>query len=297
MDAISTASSFAVGDTTVNRIVEREGPWHDPYDMFPEATPDKVMAYLGQLPDHVYDPAVQKICLTFQSFLLRTPQHTILIDSCVGDHDDRRANLLYPKDRWLREFQAAGVGFDDIDYVFCTHLHVDHVGWNTRLENGRWVPTFPKAKYIFGRNEYEFWETWTKENGPPSSGPSFEDSVLPIVEAGRAVLVEDDFELNDLIHLSPAPGHTPGQCCANLVSGGEQASFCGDALHHPLQVYEPDWSTVKCEDRQQAIVTRRQILEHCAETNTLLVPAHFSGQTAGHVITHGDGFGFRFLEA
>lgn len=295
MDTVLAGNSFAIGDTTVTRIVEREGPWHNPYDMFPEATPDKVRTHLAQLPDHVYDPAVEKICLTFQSFLLRTPHHTILIDSCVGEHDDRRANLLYPKDRWLTEFKAAGVGFDDIDYVFCTHLHVDHVGWNTRLQNGRWVPTFPNAKYIFGRKEYDFWETWIRENGPPSSGPSFEDSVLPIVEAGRALLVDDDFELNDLIHLSPAPGHTPGQCCVNLASDGNTAIFAGDALHHPLQVYEPNWSTVKCEDRDLAIVTRREILERSADTDTLLIPAHFSGPTAGHVISRGDGFGYRFL--
>ena len=294
-DTVSRSNSFAIGDTMVTRIVERDGPWHDPYGMFPEATPDKVMAALAQLPNHVYDPAVEKICLTFQSFLLRTPQHTILVDSCVGEHNERRADLLYSKDRWLAEFKAAGVGFGDIDYVFCTHLHVDHVGWNTRLENGGWVPTFPNAKYIFGRKEFEFWEKWTKENGPPASGPSFDDSVLPIVAAGRAVLVEDDFQLNDLIHLSPAPGHTPGQCCANLVSAGEHAIFAGDALHHPLQVYEPDWSTVKCEDRALAIVTRRKLLEDCADTQKLLIPAHFSGNTAGHVVSRGDGFGFRFL--
>jgi glyoxylase-like metal-dependent hydrolase (beta-lactamase superfamily II) len=297
MDTISAGNTLAIGDTTVTRIVEREGPWHDPYDMFPEATPERVTTYLADLPGHVYDPAVEKICLTFQSFLLRTPQHTILIDSCVGQHDERRANLLYPKDRWLSEFKATGVDFHEIDYVFCTHLHVDHVGWNTKLENGHWVPTFPNAKYIFGRKEFEFWERWTKENGAPSSGPSFEDSVLPIVAADRAVLVEDDFQLNDLIHLSAAPGHTPGQCCANLNSGGSQAIFCGDALHHPLQVYEPDWSTVKCENRELAIVTRRDILERCADTDILLVPAHFSGETAGHVVTQGDRFGFKFLGA
>lgn len=295
MDTISPNASFAVGEATVTRIVERDGPWHDPYDMFPEATEDRVMAHLADLPDHVYDASVKKICLTFQSFLLRTPHHTILIDSCVGEHDERRANLLYSKDRWLTEFRAAGVEFGDIDYVFCTHLHVDHVGWNTILEDGRWVPTFPNAKYIFGRREFDFWEKWIRENGAPSSGPSFEDSVLPIVAAGRAVLVEDDFELNDLIRLSPAPGHTPGQCCANLASAGEKAIFAGDALHHPLQVYEPDWSTVKCEDRARAIVSRRKILEDCADTRTLLIPAHFSGQTAGHVMTRGDSFGFEFL--
>ncbi|MBT5457838.1 MAG: MBL fold metallo-hydrolase [Rhodospirillaceae bacterium] len=295
MDTISAGNTIAIGDTTLTRIIERDGPWHDPYEMFPEATPEKVTAHLAQLPAFAYDPAVQKICMTFQSFLLRTPQHTILMDTCVGQHEERRANLLYPKDRWLAEFKAAGVSFEDIDYVFCTHLHVDHVGWNTQLKDGRWVPTFPNAKYIFGRTEFDFWDAWTKEHGAPSSGPSFQDSVLPIVEAGRAVLVDDDFQLNDLIHLSPAPGHTPGQCCANLSSNGAHAIFAGDALHHPLQVFEPDWSTVKCEDRALAITSRREILERCVDTDTLLIPAHFPGTTAGHVIARGDNYAFRYL--
>lgn len=295
MDRSFTDNTITIGETTLIRIVEREGPWHNPYEMFPEATKEKVATHLAALPEFAYDTTAGKICLTFQSFLLQTPQHNILIDSCVGEHEDRRANLLYPKDRWRAEFNATGVAFDDIDFVFCTHLHVDHVGWNTKLENGRWVPTFPNAKYIFGRREFEFWQAWIKEHGPPSSGPSFEDSVLPIVEANQAVLVEDDFKMNDYIHLSPAPGHTPGQCCANLSSAGAKAIFAGDALHHPLQVFEPDWSTVKCEDRALAILSRRNILETCADTDTLLIPAHFPGHTAGHVITKGDKFSFRYL--
>ena len=296
MDTVVKSNTLPLGDTLMTCIVEREGPYHDPYDMFPEATEEQVKRALDDLPGHVFDPSSGKICLTFQSFLLQTPQHNILIDTCVGDHKNRREGLLYPKDRWLAEFHAAGVSFEDIDYVFCTHLHVDHVGWNTRLIDGRLVPTFPNAKYIIGREEYEFWLDWNKKNGPAASGPAFEECVLPIVEAGRAILVEDDFELNDLIHLSPAPGHTPGQCCANLSSNGVKAIFAGDALHHPLQVYEPDWSTVKCSDRELAIVSRRKILESCADTDTLLIPAHFSGPTAGRVQTAGNEFAFRFIE-
>jgi glyoxylase-like metal-dependent hydrolase (beta-lactamase superfamily II) len=263
--------------------------------MFPRATPEKVAEHSARLPGFAFDAETGQINLTFQSLLLRTPRHTILIDTCVGEHADRREGLLYPKDRWRREFSAAGVGFEDIDYVFCTHLHVDHVGWNTRLVDGRLVPTFPNARYIFGRREYQYWEAWNREHGPHPSGPSFYDSVLPIVEAGRAVLVEDDYELNDLIHLSPAPGHTPGQCCANLSSAGKEAVFAGDALHHPLQVFEPAWSTIRCTDADQAVTSRRAILERIVDTDTLLIPAHFPGPTAGHVIARGDEFSFRYL--
>lgn len=296
MDTILKSNTVALGDTTMTSIVERDGPYHNPYDMFPEATPERVEKHLADLPSHTHDPASGKICMTFQSFLLQTPQHNILIDTCVGDHKNRREGLLYPKDRWLAEFHAAGVAFEDIDYVFCTHLHVDHVGWNTRLVDGRLVPTFTNAKYIIGRTEYEYWLGWNKEHGPHPSGTAFEDCVLPIIKAGCALLVEDDFELNDLIHLSPAPGHTPGQCCANFNSNGVKAIFAGDAFHHPLQVYEPDWSTIKCSDRELAIVTRRKIIESCADTDILLIPAHFSGATAGNVVSAGNEFAFRFIE-
>ena len=289
------SQKFSIGDVAVTRIIEREGPWHDPLHMYPNATTEDVERHLASLPSFAADSASGMINLTFQSFLLQTPQHNILIDTCVGEHEDRREGLLYPKDRWRAEFTAAGVTFEDIDYVFCTHMHVDHVGWNTRLENGRWVPTFPKAKYIFGRKEFEHWQQWHKENGRPASGPAFEDSVLPIVEAGRAVLVEDDYELNNLIHLSPAFGHTPGQCCANLKSAGKSAMFSGDAFHHPLQVYEPGWSSIHCSDRDASAATRLRINQQLADTDTLLIPAHFPGTTAGHVIRAGEGFGFKFI--
>ena len=296
MGAITTNKTIQIGDTTVTRIVEREGPWHNPHEVFPDSTPKIVQKHLDALPDYVVDRGTGKICLTFQSFLLRTPHHNILIDTCVGNHSTRRKGLLYPKDRWLTEFHNAGVTFENIDYVFCTHLHVDHVGWNTRVENGRLVPTFPNAKYIIGKREYEYWVQWNKKFGPHPSGPSFEECVLPIVEADRAILVNDDFELYDLVHLSPAPGHTPGQCCANLSSNGKKAIFAGDALHHPLQAFEPQWSTSKCEDPKMAIVSRQKILESCADTETILIPAHFPGNTAGNVYSASEKFVFKFIE-
>jgi len=289
-------NTMPLGDVTLTRIIEREGPYHDPYHMFPKATKELVEKHLTALPDFVVDRETGWLCLTFQSFLLKTPHHNILIDTCVGEHEDRREGLLYPKDRWWAEFLAAGVTFEDIDIVFCTHLHVDHVGWNTKLENGRWVPTFPNAQYIFGRKEFEHWQAWNKENGPHPSGPSFEDSVLPIVEAGRAILVEDDYEINDLLHLSPAFGHTPGQCCANFESAGTKALFAGDAFHHPLQVFEPGWSTIRCTDMEAASATKRRILSEIADTDTLLIPAHFPCPTAGHVVGTADGYAFKFLE-
>ena len=276
--------------------MEREGQWHNPYEVLPDSTPMRVQKHLKALPDYVFDRGTEKICLTFESFLLRTPDHNILVDICVGDHNTHRKGLLFPKDRWLTEFHGAGVTFRDIDYVFCTHLHVDHVSWNTRLENEPLAPTFPNAKYIIGKREFGYWRRWNKKFGPHPSRPSFEECVSTIVEADPAILVNDDFELNDLIHLSPAPGHSPGQCCASLSSNGTKAIFAGDALHHPLQVFEPQWSTSKCEDPKMAFVSRRKFLESCTDTETILIPAYFPGNTAGKVYSASDKFSFKFIE-
>jgi len=288
--------NFPIGETTISQIIEREGPYHRALDMFPKATEKLVNQHIKDLPSFAWDAATKSICITFQSWLIKTPRHNILVDTCVGEHGNRRQGLLYSKRRWKDEFAATGLSYEDIDYVFCTHLHVDHVGWNTQHIDGRLVPTFPNAKYIIGREEFEWWDNWTQTNPPHPSGPAFQECVLPIIEAGQAMLVENDFELSDLIHLSPAPGHTMGQYCAHLSSAGEKAIFTGDAMHHPLQIFEPDWSTMRCTDMDLAIKSRRRILQEIVDTDTKLITAHFPGHTVGHVISRGDGFRFRYID-
>jgi glyoxylase-like metal-dependent hydrolase (beta-lactamase superfamily II) len=169
------------------------------------------------------------------------------------------------------------------------------VGWNTRLVDGRWVPTFPNAKYIFSRREYEFWEAETgKESDPP--GSVWRDSCRPVIEAGQALLVDDGWELEDGIWLTPTPGHSPGHVCVNVRSQGRRAVFTGDLMHHALQCVEPDWSTCFCADPAMAARSRRGILEDVADTDTIVVPTHFPGPTAGHVVASDDAWRFRFLD-
>jgi glyoxylase-like metal-dependent hydrolase (beta-lactamase superfamily II) len=173
----------------------------------------------------------------------------------------------------------------------CTHLHVDHVGWNTKLQNGRWVPTFPNARYLFGKTEYAHWES---ERGRQGEGKvndgSFDDSVLPVVEAGKAVMIESDHQPDPLLTIKDYPGHTPGSIAINLRDGGRQACFSGDIMHHPIQVYHPDWSSQFCWNQAMSARSRRQLLEDCAETNALLCPAHFPGANAGYIKAAGDSF-------
>src|SRR6202007_1697600 len=155
------------------------------------------------------------------------------------------------KERWRNELFALGVSFEQIDYVFCTHLHIDHTGWNTTLRDGRWVPTFPNAKYIFHKREYEAWEQATKENKNPP-GNVWRFNCEPIVGAGQALLGDDDYTPDDTIWLTPTPGHSPCHCCVNIKSGGQRAVVVGDLMHHVLQCREPDWSTIFDWDREQA---------------------------------------------
>ena len=266
--------------------------------MYPSAERGLVDEHLRGLPGFVYDAAQDLLVITYQTFVLRSPRHTILIDTCVGQDKPNRGDWLdYPKQPWLDGFAALGLKFEDIDYVFCTHLHVDHCGWNTRLVDGRWVPTFPNAKYIFSRREYDFWAVVESEKGADPPGDVWRDSCLPIVEAGQALLVDDDHSLDDSIWLTPTPGHTPGHVCVNLKSNGQRAVFTGDLMHHALQCREPDWYSCFCWDTEMSNRSRRKILESVTDTDTLVVPCHFPGTTAGRVVSDGDRFDYRFRGA
>ena len=176
----------------------------------------------------------------------------------------------------------------------CTHLHWDHVGWNTRLQDGKWVPTFPNAKHIMARREYDFWDAeYAKGDRNNMHVLSFEDSVLPITRAKQAVLVDDDFELEKGIWLEPCPGHSPGLVLINVENGGKRGVFVGDAIHHQLQLLYPDLCCRVDTDMPLSAKNRRAFLERTAGTDTLVMPAHFPMPTAGRVVRDGKGFGFK----
>lgn len=289
---------FHVGKVLVSSFIERDGPWRAPTVMFPTADKATAIAHLKSMAPEVYDAAQDLLVITYQTFVVRTPKHNILIDTCVGkDKPLRGPSLAYPKQSWLDGFMAHGLRFEDIDYVFCTHLHVDHCGWNTRLINGRWVPTFPNAKYIFGKVEYEAWEAAANESERNDARSAvWEDSCLPIFEAGQAHLVDADFELENGIWLSPAFGHSPGQVCVNFRSENSHAIFTGDMMHHALQCVEPDWSTCFCPEPEEAARSRRRILGDVADSDTIVIPAHFPGQTAGYVGSDGDHWRWSYMD-
>jgi glyoxylase-like metal-dependent hydrolase (beta-lactamase superfamily II) len=240
------------------------------------------------------DFATGNILLGIHSLLLRAGGLNILIDTCVGEdkHRPRRPEWHQRKATgYIERLKAAGVAPDDVDVVLCTHLHCDHVGWNTRLDNGRWVPTFPKARYLIGRSELAHWQAAeVAEPGRHNHG-AYADSVLPVLEAGLSELVDDGFELARGMRLEALPGHSPGQIGLCLDGGtAGRALFCGDAIHSPVQVFRPDWASAFCHDQDQAIRTRGDLLARAAEEDLLLVPAHLRNVWAMRIRREGDGF-------
>jgi glyoxylase-like metal-dependent hydrolase (beta-lactamase superfamily II) len=186
----------------------------------------------------------------------------------------------------MRGLASAGFSVNDIDFVMCTHLHVDHVGWNTRLENGRWVPTFPKARYVFAKSEYDYWH----EQNARAEVPPFADSVLPVVEAKRAEFVTNDFSLGDHARILPTPGHTPGHVAFTFGKGKDDAVFAGDLVHSPLQMLYPELSPKFDVDPKQAAATRRSFFERYCDTDTLCCTAHFPSPSTGKIRRKGNGF-------
>jgi len=283
---------FKLGDLEIHRVIEEETPLFDPLEFFPALSPETLAENLPWLQaGGAIDAATGKLRLAIQSYLVRTPHHTILVDTCVGNHKPRPTRPFWDmktSDTWERNLAATGVSVNEIDYVMCTHLHVDHVGWNTRLENGRWVPTFPKARYIFGRAELAYWEA----EHAKAPNAILEDSVLPIIAAGQADLVATDHALNDHVRLTPTPGHTPDHFAVELGKGETTAVLTGDLIHSPLQARYPELSMRADVDQRRSAETRRMFLECHCDTGRLMCTGHFPSPSTGHVTRWGEGFRF-----
>lgn len=273
-----------IGEFTIDRVIELEQPMFKAREFFPDLTADMLEKCRAELPRGLITPD-DMLSMSFHTFVLRTARHTILIDTCCGNDKERPARPAFQRLRtnFLDRLSAAGVACEQVDYVMCTHLHWDHVGWNTRLVDGRWVPTFPNAKYVMARREYEHWDGIHRRAETSVHRASFEDSVLPVRRAEQAVLVEDDFELEAGIWLEPCRGHSPGNVVINVSSKGAHGVVAGDVLHHQIQLVFPDMSTIADWDRDLARASRKALIEKHAGTGRLILPAHFPAPTIGRI--------------
>ncbi len=281
-------STIELGDVTIHRIVEQQQAFSSALDFFPTLTPECLAENRPWLAPQALDEA-DRLVLCFQSYVIQTPHHIVLVDSCIGNDKERPARPSWHRktdDAFIGGLAAVGLSVEDIDVVMCTHLHADHVGWNTRLRDGRWVPTFPRARYLFSARELDHWTAQSAQT--PIA--AIEDSVLPIVAANRAELVSSDHALDDHVRLLPSPGHTPDHFAVRLGRGQDAAVLTGDLIHSPLQARYPDLSMWADTDRAQAAHTRRWFLEHYCDTATLCCTAHFPSPSAGLIKRWGDGF-------
>ena len=243
------------------------------------------------------DPVAAQFRIEVQSFVLQVDGLNVLIDSCCGNDKVRSVAWAHQLNSdWLPNLARAGFRPEDIHLVLCTHLHADHVGWNTRLDNGRWVPTFPNARYVFSRKDYEFFRVQTHE---AHNREAYLDSVLPVVDAGLADIVESDHcvhrEIEDGIWLQDAAGHSPGSVVVNARRGGARTMFLGDVLHHPIQLVRPDIPFFADEDREGACSTRQRLLAEAAEHDAILFPAHFPVPAGGQVRRAARHFRYEFM--
>jgi glyoxylase-like metal-dependent hydrolase (beta-lactamase superfamily II) len=280
---------WRIGRVTVTKIVELEVTGGSRF-ILPQATYEEILP-IGWLQPHFADER-GRLKMSIHALVVETPDRRIVVDTCLGnDKQNRRIptwnNLQGP---FLADLAAAGYPRESIDTVLCTHLHVDHVGWNTMLVDGTngtktWVPTFPKARYLMGRIEFAHWQSQRERD---DMAAIFADSVKPVHEAGLVDLVENDHRVCDEISLVPTIGHTPGHVSVRIRSAGEEALITGDFMHHPCQIARPDWSSTADSDPHQARRTRERMLKDLSERPVLVIGTHFAGVTAGHIVRDGD---------
>ena len=261
--------------------------------MLPDSTPEALARHHAWLKPDFWDDAVGDLGARIQTWIVRTPRTTVLIDTGVGNGKARPDSPVWHlrEGAWLEDLAAAGLGPEQVDVVLCTHLHVDHVGWNTRWDGARWVPTFPRARYLFAGEEWEFWK-WEAASGREPYG-CIADSVVPVVEAGQAELVGATHAVDPWLTLESSRGHTPGHVSVRLRTRDGEAVFPGDVMHRTVQVAEPQWSSRFCWDPRAAAATRREFVERHADSGVLVLPAHFP--RPGYVVR--EGAGHRFVPA
>ncbi len=276
---------WTVGKIKITKIVELETVGSTRF-ILPQASNEKIRALPWLIPHFATEEG--RLKMSIHSLVVETPMHRILVDTGLGNDKEGRSVPTWNQRNgpYLDTMTEGGFPPESIDTVLCTHLHVDHVGWNTRLVDRRWMPTFPNARYLFGRAEYGHWRD---HSDTPDKAAVFNDSVKPIVDADRAELVAGDEQLTSEITLIPTPGHSPGHMSIHIVSDGEEALLTGDVAHHPCQMAHLDWSSTADSDALQSAATRRKLFSRFADTPTLVIGGHFN---AGHIRRDGDAFKF-----
>jgi glyoxylase-like metal-dependent hydrolase (beta-lactamase superfamily II) len=288
--AVQNIGRWRIGDVEVFSIPEVVSFDDDINVLLPNATPELVLKYPWMQPN--YATPEGRMIINFQGFVVKAGGRNIVVDTCIGADRQREYEVFCNlKSDYMADLKSIGVTPDNVDTVLCTHLHFDHVGWNAQRLNNRWVPTFPKARYLFGRVEYEHWMELYRTKGYHDL-LHVEECVMPIIEAGLVDLIEMEHQINGEISLEPTPGHTPGHVSVRIRSRGEQAIITGDMLHTPLQIAVPGWIGNFDMDRALAAQQRARFVKASADKPLLVIGSHFPHPTAGHIVSDGDSWRF-----
>lgn len=276
------------GDVTVTRVIDMQGPF-SAARAFPGAPLEEMDANLSWLAPHFYDPSTKNILFNYQSYVVKTPRRTVVMECGYGNDKMRgspAANLR--KGPYLQNLAAAGFQTDKVDFVLCSHFHTDHVGWNTKLADGRWVPTFSKARYLFNKSELD---GLTRGGlGPdPGTKVAYEDSIKPVIDAGNADIIDGEFDIGDGVKVVPMPGHTPGHQTLTINSRGRRAILVGDALHNPIEVMYPEWEVLFDADKEGGKAARKRLVDSHTDQDITVFAAHFGGPTAGKIVSEKGG--------
>jgi glyoxylase-like metal-dependent hydrolase (beta-lactamase superfamily II) len=291
-------NNIVLGDVTITRVMEYFGSVEmSPQTFFPDSPDGAWQRNEHWLAPDFVDPQTNVCVSAIQTWLLRSEGKTILIDTGVGNHKERPYSPVWShlNTDFLGNLARAGVRPEDVDLVVNSHLHVDHVGWNTYLDDRTWVATFPNATYLMPRADFDFWNPANGHQPRLGRGNQnvFEDSVAPVHQAGQTLLWDNSFRIDKNLKLDLAPGHTPGSSVVTLESGSDRALFVGDLLHNPLQIVEPDTNSCFCENPAEAKATRRRLLGRAADTNALVLPAHLGGHGGAEVVRDGSRFAIK----
>jgi glyoxylase-like metal-dependent hydrolase (beta-lactamase superfamily II) len=280
-------NQWNIGDVKITRIIESESAWPGTW-LLPDATADRVKqerSSKGWLKDFTDDAG--KFGLSIHALVLESQGKRIIVDTCIGN-DKVRSNPEWSKLKlpFMDDLKKSGFTADQIDTVICTHLHVDHVGWNTKLVNDKWVPTFGNAQYVIGGTEWDF---FSKTEDAFMKDP-VDDSVRPVIERGQAKLVDSNHKITDEVWLEPTPGHTPGHHSVRISSKGQDAVITGDLMHHPVQCAYPEWDDSFDADGAMAKKTRRAFCEKYADSNVIVFGTHFASPSCGKIEKEGSAF-------
>ena len=282
---------WRVGNVEIARIAELYGFEDHLWMLLPNATPEFMLKYEWLRPHFATSDG--RMILNFQCFVLRSQGLSVMIDTCIGAGRAREYDVFCNLETsFLDDLRVAGFPHEEIGAVLCTHLHFDHVGWNTHQVDGKWVPTFPKARYLFGRKEWAHWQH-LRSTGGYHHMEHLIDSIDPVVDAGLTELIDPDFQLTDELSLIPTPGHTPGHVSVLIRSQGEEAVITGDLMHHPIQFAVPRIEANFDMDKPAGARSRGEFIERFADSRTLVIGSHFAEPTAGHIVSDGDAWQFK----